>query len=335
MTAKPTISVEQIEIIRNQIRASDYKDFLKERIDQLCDLALQSLHPASASADSATRRVPVEPTEKMLLRFLQVAPDHLLTPASYKRAVAGYKAMLAAAPREGEMKVAPRKAILDEPCAITKETLAYVAGTAPASGDLVKRLDVRAKYLKDLALYTEPLQRSVIQADEELIREAAAELSRLTVANAELGSLCDERFNEIAQLSRRQPSEETGKAVAYIEHHKGGDNLQWDRIDHPYAKATPLYTHPALSRAGSEDVIDYACICHGNWRQIIREERERIGKIFVDEKGNEWRFFGVVHGDDDYYYGMSRKGELRLLSCVGSIEGFDYALRSEQSKGRR
>jgi hypothetical protein len=29
---------------------------------------------------------------------------------------------------------------------------------------------------------------------------------------------------------------------AFIEHHKGGDNLTWERVDHPYAKASPLTT---------------------------------------------------------------------------------------------
>ena len=29
--------------------------------------------------------------------------------------------------------------------------------------------------------------------------------------------------------------------VAWIEHHKGGDNLNWGEVNHSYAKATPLY----------------------------------------------------------------------------------------------
>lgn len=29
-------------------------------------------------------------------------------------------------------------------------------------------------------------------------------------------------------------------AVAYIEHHKAGDNLNWERVDHAYATASPL-----------------------------------------------------------------------------------------------
>jgi hypothetical protein len=40
--------------------------------------------------------------------------------------------------------------------------------------------------------------------------------------------------------------------VAYIEHHKGGDNLNCDRVDHEYAKATPLYA--AASLTGNADI---------------------------------------------------------------------------------
>ena len=32
-----------------------------------------------------------------------------------------------------------------------------------------------------------------------------------------------------------------GEPVAWIEHHKAGDNLNWDEVNHPYAKASPLY----------------------------------------------------------------------------------------------
>lgn len=41
----------------------------------------------------------------------------------------------------------------------------------------------------------------------------------------------------IAELESQEP-------VAWIEHHKGGDNLNWEEVNHPYAKSTPLYTHP-------------------------------------------------------------------------------------------
>jgi hypothetical protein len=45
----------------------------------------------------------------------------------------------------------------------------------------------------------------------------------------------------IAEAEKQEP-------VAWIEHHKGGDNLNWEEVNHPYAKATPLYTHPQPQR---------------------------------------------------------------------------------------
>jgi hypothetical protein len=73
---------------------------------------------------------------------------------------------------------------------------------------------------------------------------------------------------------------------------------------------------------------DNGCICEGNWRSIIDEYSGAIGKRFTDinGKGEEYRFFGIVYGDDDYYYGMS-DGDCRVLlvSCAGSLEmmGFE------------
>lgn len=66
------------------------------------------------------------------------------------------------------------------------------------------------------------------------------------------------------------------------------------------------------------------CICRGNWRAIVKETEHLIDRKFLDRKHDVWQFFGIVHGADDYYYGMNRKGQLSLLSCVGSIEGHGY-----------
>lgn len=73
---------------------------------------------------------------------------------------------------------------------------------------------------------------------------------------------------------------------------------------------------------------DPGCICHGNWRNIVAECAPLLDKIFRDEKGREFVFFGVVHSSEDYYYGMYSRseGKLCLLSCVGSIEGHGYTL---------
>ena len=67
------------------------------------------------------------------------------------------------------------------------------------------------------------------------------------------------------------------------------------------------------------------CICKGNWRLLVKETEHLIGKRFRDDRGEEYTFFGLVHGDDDYYYGMKGK-ELRLLSCVVNLETFGFEL---------
>ena len=57
-------------------------------------------------------------------------------------------------------------------------------------------------------------------------------------ANAEI----DKAITAIKE-ALAQPEQEP---VAWIEHHKGGDNLNWEEVNHPYAKATPLYTKDNL-----------------------------------------------------------------------------------------
>jgi hypothetical protein len=69
----------------------------------------------------------------------------------------------------------------------------------------------------------------------------------------------------------------------------------------------------------AEEVMEEGCICKGNWRAIVKESEQDIGKQYSDRDGKVWTFFGVVHSDDDYYYGMWREGHLNLLSCVGSL----------------
>ena len=68
------------------------------------------------------------------------------------------------------------------------------------------------------------------------------------------------------------------------------------------------------------------CICRGNWRQIVQECEPLLNRKYRTADGKEWRFFGVVHGADDYYYGMCRSGEMQLLTCVGSIESQGFTL---------
>ena len=63
------------------------------------------------------------------------------------------------------------------------------------------------------------------------------------------------------------------------------------------------------------------CVCKGNWRAIVKDYAPLIGSWFVDDNGARHFFFGLVHGDDDYYYGMMREDKtVWLSSCVGGLE---------------
>ena len=72
-----------------------------------------------------------------------------------------------------------------------------------------------------------------------------------------------------------------------------------------------------------------------NWERLVRECENLIGEQYRDSKGQVYIFFGLVHSDDDYYYGMWRAGELRLLSCVGSMETVGFELIAALEDGEK
>jgi hypothetical protein len=79
-------------------------------------------------------------------------------------------------------------------------------------------------------------------------------------------------FRELA------PAEVAEGAVAWIEHHKAGDNLNWDRVDHPYAKATPLYrAAPSLSRE-EWAILGHALDCIDEGHEALRAKVREAGK---------------------------------------------------------
>jgi|DEB19_MinimDraft_3_1074340.scaffolds.fasta_scaffold00064_50 hypothetical protein len=68
------------------------------------------------------------------------------------------------------------------------------------------------------------------------------------------------RYQNEAITSLRQAIEQAEKQepVAWIEHHKGGDNLVWDEPN----KGTPLYTHPQPKREWvglTDEEIEQGC----------------------------------------------------------------------------
>jgi hypothetical protein len=75
------------------------------------------------------------------------------------------------------------------------------------------------------------------------------------------------------------------------------------------------------------------CICKGNWRLLVSECENLLDKIYIDENGKENIFFGLVHGSDDYYYGLINRENknLKLISCVMSLESVGYKLKDGPS----
>jgi hypothetical protein len=69
------------------------------------------------------------------------------------------------------------------------------------------------------------------------------------------------------------------------------------------------------------------CICKGkgNWRAIVAEVEPLLDTKFIDDDGYIWVLYGLVHGKDDYYYGMRRlDGKTTLLSCVGNLQAHGF-----------
>jgi hypothetical protein len=63
-----------------------------------------------------------------------------------------------------------------------------------------------------------------------------------------------------------------------------------------------------------------------NWTLIVREYVPKIGTRWKDQRG-EYTFFGLVHADDDYYYGlMGKDGRMTLVTCVGALESMYEAI---------
>jgi len=67
---------------------------------------------------------------------------------------------------------------------------------------------------------------------------------------------------------------------------------------------------------------DKDCICKGNWRDLVAECEPLIGNEYHSAVTNKtYIFFGLVHTEEDYYYGLvTKKGKMILLSCVGDFE---------------
>lgn len=86
-----------------------------------------------------------------------------------------------------------------------------------------------------------------------------------------------------------------------------------------------LSTLVARITAALSEKDEGGCICKGNWRMLVSEYSPMFGRDYKDDRtGEVFRFYGLVHTEDDYYFGMWNHitKKHRLLSCVGNIEGF-------------
>jgi len=62
---------------------------------------------------------------------------------------------------------------------------------------------------------------------------------------------------------------------------------------------------------------------------VSQQEIDQINSVY-EKYGEKFRFIGIVLGDDDWYFIMSntQSGKQHWLSCVGTIENFEYELVS-------
>jgi len=71
------------------------------------------------------------------------------------------------------------------------------------------------------------------------------------------------------------------------------------------------------------------CVCDGNWRHLVAKCEPLFDKVFQEiGTGVQYRFFGLVWAEDDFYYGMTSltTGKPLLLSCVGNFESYGLEL---------
>src|SRR3990167_2480719 len=138
-----------------------------------------------------------------------------------------------------------------------------------------------------------------------------------------LESLRDEMRKLTYSFDSRERMEQIF-SIAIATQAAGGRVVPEDSLAQPYADpVVPSFT--GISTEAPALGEDNECICNGNWREIVKKTEHLLDKRFRDNLGEEFTFFGIVHGSDDYYYGMRGK-TMRLLSCVGSIEGHGFEL---------
>ena len=70
-----------------------------------------------------------------------------------------------------------------------------------------------------------------------------------------IGSAIDMAKREYKAMLEAAPQPPKSEPIAYIEHHKGGDNLVWDN---PGGKYSVLYTAPLVMKLSDERILEIA-----------------------------------------------------------------------------
>lgn len=69
-----------------------------------------------------------------------------------------------------------------------------------------------------------------------------------------------------------------------------------------------------------------------NWISIVGTYDKYIDSKYTHTDGKTYCFFGLVHGSDDYYYGMvDSTGKILLCTCCGTLEGHGFTKCLPQS----
>lgn len=71
-----------------------------------------------------------------------------------------------------------------------------------------------------------------------------------------------------------------------------------------------------------------------NWIKLVEKYEQDIGKLYRSEDGEIYKFFGLVHGDDDFYYGLMevKTGKPFLVSCVAALEPHPVYINAGMTK---
>ena len=112
----------------------------------------------------------------------------------------------------------------------------------------------------------------------------------------------------IHRLEARCAPSASGTPVAYIEHHKGGDNLVWDQTKE---RCTPLYKSAPAALAPIGD-CQLAGSCQG--KTIEADTIERCARVCVEEAK---RWDSVSHCEAEVNSALSCAVSIRSMNTKG------------------